>query len=255
MQWLIQCTDLPDSHTSRLLEEVKKRNLPFLGVGSIPFTDILTGFEEANESMPSMFYGSVQMTARLSKMNYKPGVFYQEDWFDPRSWLGKRSDLLNEEAKEISVAELRLKWVDEPMWVKSVKAKQVTGMVIEPEKEDKDTWLIEHSDLDGNDILVIAPALNIATECRFFVVKGEVVTGSTYRWLGCRTIRHPIDLPMWDFVRGAVKEWLPHDTIVIDACQLKNGKFKIIEFNAINSSGFYNCDVGAIVDKLEQVWG
>jgi len=187
--------------------------------------------------------------------NYKPGAFYDKDWFDPRLWQGKRSDLLNEEAKEITVAELRCQWVDEPMWIKSVKEKEVTGMVIEPVKEDKDTWLIEHSELDGNDILIIAPALNIETECRFFVIQGEVVAGSTYRWLGCRTIRRPIDQGMWDYVRQAVKEWMPNDTIVIDTCQLKNGNYNVVEFNCINASGFYNSDVGAIVDELENIWG
>jgi hypothetical protein len=254
MQWLIQCTGLPDTHTLKLLEEVKKRDLPCVGIGNIPFTETLTGFETADPSLPSFFYGSTKLIEIVSSWkDYRPGTFYKKDWYDPRLW--RRSDLLNLDQQEILVKDLREYWVKEPMFIKSVEPKLLTGMVIEPVKEDKDNWTIEQSELDGDVLLIMSPAQNIETECRFFVVDGKIVTGSTYRWLGARTIRRPIDAGLLGFAHKAIEGWMPSPTIVIDICRLKNGKYKVIEFNSVNSSGFYNCDVGAFVDAIEAKFG
>lgn len=252
MQWLIQCTDLPDIHTLKLLEVVKARSLPFVGIGVRPFTHEIIDLDKADPKAQSMFYGSIQLIHIISKWkNYRPGAFYQKEWFDPRACVGKRSDLLNENLEEITVAKLRSNWVNEPMFVKSVEPKWLTGMVIEPIKDDHDCWMIEQSELDGDALLVMSPAQNIETECRFFVVDNKIVAGSTYRWLGARTIRRPIDTGILGFSQAAIKEWMPSPNIVIDTCRLKNGQYRIVEFNALNSSGFYSADVGAVVDVIE----
>lgn len=252
MQWLIQCTDLPDTHTFALLKEVKSRKLPFVGIGVQHFTNIITGLERADENLPTMFYGSTQLIEMISSWhNYSPGAFYNKDWFDPRQWQGKRSDLLNENQLQITVKHLRSNWVDEPMFIKSVEPKLLTGMVIEPVKDDYDNWLIEQSELDGDAAIVISPAQNIELECRFFVVEGNVVAGSTYRSMGARMIRKPIDIDMFNTAVAATKQWMPSPNIVIDICRLRNGGHKVVEFNSINSSGFYNCNVGDIVDAIE----
>jgi hypothetical protein len=254
MQWLIQSTDLPDTHTLRLLEVVKEKSLPYFGIGVEHFTHEITGLKDADPKLPSMFYGSIQLLEKISTWDdFRPGAYYDKEWYDPRNWLGKRSDLLNDDIKEITVAELRSKWVDEPMFIKSVDPKALTGMVIEPVKDDHDTWTLEHSHLDGDVILVMASAKNIELECRFFVVNGKLISGSTYRWLGCRTIRRPIDNEMQQAASEAVKGWLPSQNIVIDICRMRDGSHKIIEFNSPNSSGFYSCDVGLIVDAIEGI--
>jgi ATP-grasp domain-containing protein len=252
MQWLIQCTDLPDTHTGKLLEEVKKRNLPFVGIGVRPFTHDIIDLEKSDPKAPSMFYGSTQLIQMISSwQDFRPGAYYQKEWFDPREWIKKRSDMLNQEIQEITVKELRSNWVDEPMFIKSVEPKWLTGMVIEPIKEDHDNWMIEQSELDGDAILVMSYAQNIELECRFFVVDGKVITGSTYRWLGARTIRRPVDDTMHRFAQEVIKGWMPNPNIVIDLCQLRNGEQKIVELNSLNSSGFYSANVGAIVDAIE----
>ena len=252
MQWLIQCTNLPDTHTLKLLEAVKERNLSFVGIGIRHFTHDIIDLDKADPKAPSMFYGSTQLIQMISEWkDFRPGAFYQKEWFDPRTPIGRRADLLNENLKEITVKELRSKWVDEPMFIKSIEPKWLTGMVIEPVKEDHDNWMIEQSELDGDALLVISPAQNIETECRFFIVDNKIVAGSTYRWLGARTIRRPIDTGLEQAAQEAIKEWMPSPNIVMDLCRLKNGQYRVVEYNSLNSSGFYNADVGAVVDAIE----
>ena len=83
------------------------------------------------------------------------------------------------------------------------------------------------------------------------MIDGEVVTGSTYRKDGYRSVFHPVSSVAFDYARFAVKEWMPNPTIVIDIARTREGEYKVIEFNCINSSGVYNSDVGKLVDALE----
>jgi len=252
MQWLIQCTDLPDTNTLKLLEEVKKRRFPYVGIGVRPFTHEIIDIEKADPKAPTMFYGSTQLIETISKWeDFRPGAFYEKEWFDPRFWPEKRSDMLNQHQQEITIRDLRLQWVDTPTFIKSIEPKVLAGMVIEPIKEDHDNWMIEYSELDGDVILVMSEAQNIEAEWRFFIVGGEVITGSTYRWLGARTIRRPVESLIYHVARLAIKEWIPNLNIVMDICQLKDGNFRVVEFNAVNSSGFYSADVGKVVDAIE----
>ena len=253
MQWLIQCTDLPDTNTIQILDAIKQLNKPYVGIGVIPFTHEVRGLEGVDPNKPSLFYCSVQLAQMVSTWTtYRPGVVYDNTMYDPRKW--KRSDLLNCSPIEITVEKLRKEWVKEPTFIKSVSDKVLTGMVIEPEKEDRDNWLIEQSQLDKDELLLFSPALNIETECRFFIIDNQIITGSTYRWLGCRTIRRPIDSEMLDYANEVVKGWLPAPVIVVDLCRLKNGDYRVVEFNCVNCSGFYNSDVCKIVQALEEYY-
>lgn len=255
MQWLVQYSGLPDQQSVKILEAAKLRNLPIAAFGVIPFTHEVIGLEAMDGALPSICYGSTQAAAQIATWkNFRPGAFYVEEWFDPRSWIGKRDDLLNEDQWDLTVGEVRDNWVKEPTFIKSVQSKKLTGMVIEPEKADRDAWLIEQSHLDRTELLTASPIHNIETECRFFVVEGKIVAGSTYRWLGCRSIRRPIDVGMCVYAEEAVKQWMPHQTIVIDICKLKNNRYKVIEFNSVNSSGFYNADALAFVDAIEATY-
>jgi ATP-grasp domain-containing protein len=44
--------------------------------------------------------------------------------------------------------------------------------------------------------------------------------------------------------------WLPAACCVMDTCLLDTGELKVVEFNCINGSGFYDHDV----KKIMKVW-
>jgi hypothetical protein len=255
MQWLLQVTGLPDTQNLKMLEALQARGLKHFGIGIIPFEHTVLGLEETDPQRPSFFYGSTVLVEVVSKWDtYRPGVFWNKEWWDPRYPIDKRSDMLNREMTKVTVSDLRARWVTELTFAKSIDPKNLTGMVLEPCKQDHDDWLIEHSWLDGAVELVLAPALEqkIESEWRFFILDGKVVTGSSYRWLGARRT----NLPLTDALQTAVeasKSWLPAINVVMDICFLRDGSYRVVEFNCINSSGFYNSDVGAIVDHFENL--
>jgi hypothetical protein len=39
----------------------------------------------------------------------------------------------------------------------------------------------------------------------------------------------------------------------MDVCLTKPGKYNVVEFNGLISSGFYSADVGRVVDAIERM--
>ena len=257
MQWLVQNSGLTldalDRNTAPLVEAIQKRGMPLFAVGVSPFTGQVTNLEEIDLSVPTMFYGSNRLV-ELAPALASPGAFFKKKWFDPGYPVGKNPFILNIEQTRTTAGQLRRTWIKEPIFIKSADPKVLTGMVIEP--DERDQWTIEYGHLDGNEVLMTSRAQKIDQEWRFFIVNNKVVAGSQYRLDGILRIREPIPQHVWDCARAYAECWKPCSTIVMDMCRIgeeTNESLFILEFNCINSSGFYNCDVGAIVDALEEL--
>ena len=91
----------------------------------------------------------------------------------------------------------------------------------------------------------------IQAEWRWFIVNGKIVSGSMYRCHGqLRNIRET-DPAVIEEAQALADMWLPFDTVVMDTAITEDSNdVKVIEFNCINSSGFYDNDVVAIFDAL-----
>lgn len=271
MVWYIEDSNMPfelvESNGLQLLNTLKQMGIPCQCIGFIPDRLLASiGFvgdrllEEldvmgADPDMPSMFYGSCGLAAKVATWEkFRPGVFWQEDWFDARCWRGKRPDLLNEEFAMTTVADVRQCWVSEPTFIKSTKVKGLTGQVIEPDEEDRARWIDENVDLPDDMELIATSCVTIDREWRFFLVGGEVITGSTYRKDGYRCINHPVSAEAWEAATRAAKEWLPSPNIVMDMARTRSGEYKVVEFNSLNSSGFYKADIAKVVTAVENVF-
>lgn len=100
--------------------------------------------------------------------------------------------------------------------------------------------------LKADDPIIIAPLTKIYTENRFFVIDGVIVTGSLYK-RGSQVCYQNLDGGVADpelmsFARAMVDTWQPNRAYTLDIASTSEG-YKVIEINAINSSGFYACDM------------
>jgi hypothetical protein len=254
MQWIIQNSGVTfaclDNNVEPLLKAIDENGDTRIAVGVIPFTDTIVGMEEVDISVPTIFYGSTRLVEIAETLHHiKPGVFFKKYWFDPKNWVGKRPDLLNEKQTYITVSDLRNNWIDDIFFVKSSDPKVLTGMVLEG-NEDKSWWIEEYDHLKDDDCLVISPVQKIEREWRFFIVDGVVVTGSQYKNGGILRIREPISENVWNEARRMAKDWLPNPNIVMDIAQMKDGSFKVVEFNCICASGFYASPIVPLLKAL-----
>lgn len=113
---------------------------------------------------------------------------------------------------------------------------------------------LEESDASGKfprDLEVAMSSVKeIYTEFRFFVVDGQVVTGSQYRSGDTDCFTEEIPAPIQAFAQSMVDLWQPARAFVIDIAETPEGP-KIIEINNLNSSAFYACNAGKLVQAIE----
>ena len=108
-----------------------------------------------------------------------------------------------------------------------------------------------NSALNKETLIQVCPLQKIFSEHRFWVVKGNIVTSSTYK-LGNTVIYQslPHDNMYEKFAQERIAEWQPHEAFVIDVADTENG-LKIVEINTLNSCGFYAANLGKLIEALQ----
>ena len=97
--------------------------------------------------------------------------------------------------------------------------------------------------------IVIGPKQRIDTEWRLFIVDGRVSTGCRYERYGDPDYSTEIPPDLITFAEDAAAVWSPARAFVLDIATVDENLF-ILEFNGINSAGFYRADVGRLVSDL-----
>ncbi len=98
--------------------------------------------------------------------------------------------------------------------------------------------------------VMVSPVKPIYREYRLFIVNNQIVTGSVYRVGGRAEVSPDVEDYVLDFARSVIQRWTPAESCVMDIALTDSG-LKVIEFNNINSSGFYASDVAKYVDAIQ----
>lgn len=263
VHWVIQTNLLNDIQVNSIWYAAIEAGCEVHSAVVIPFQDELGNEAEIPEMEGSVIpYGSCKLT-KLSKKRGWNGNCYDEGTFDVQVWNAKRNDMLNSDAKIMKVKETKdffeSKVVadEEDYWfIRPVKdLKEFSGTVAQV--ADIKNWM--SSPKSGNfsfgedTLIMLSPIKKIYSESRFFVVGGKIVDGSYYR-MGGRLMSKHIEQPeVIEMAQELANKWLPHECCVMDLADTDDG-IKVIEFNTINSSGFYDHDVKKIVYAMTD-WG
>jgi hypothetical protein len=256
MKFLIQ-------HNLVAVEKLEKTRIavqpyPHEFVGLIPFSHEFTSDEPivGNDYIP---YGSTLMTTLALEHKWK-GLCFDLENFSMRRAFVNRSDMLNTglvltayEAEKY----LRTVFPEQDTFIRpDLDLKHFSGQVMN--RLECADWLNDAMSLppesgsyaiDPNMLVCLSEPKNIQAEFRWFVVGGKVISGSMYRAHGqMRKERIDRDDEIAE-AQSFADGWLPHVNCVMDLA-LVNDRLYVIEFNCINSSGFYDHDVGAIFKAL-----
>jgi hypothetical protein len=254
MRWLVQDSvnfGALENNVKPLVEALRKMGKQIDFVGLVPEERKITGLPLWHNDGQTILYGSTMLAEIGAGLGFTPGVFYEHRWFDPHWCKYKRDDLLNNQMTVETILDLRTRWIERPVFIKPVDPKLFTGQVIEP--EERQSWLQEHAHLSWQKTVCVSPIQQIDREWRFFIIDGKVITGSLYKRDGCKVTREPISKEVWYQAELMSEKWLPSKNIVMDICQCRSGEFKVVEFNCVNSSGFYNCDISAIITAIDSL--
>lgn len=215
---------------------------------AVDVTPFLNGvnflFSEKEHTIDIIPYGSTKLIREASSLGWR-GVCINEN-FNDVSYCNNNPEMLNYDAKFISLPDVKLHYADSEF------------VFIKPTTELKafDGGVYSISDIEKGkisnyyaacDILVSVSKLKtIYEEWRWFIVNGEVIDGAAYRISG-------VNAREWGYANEDKKVaqeladiWLPHETCVMDVAKTDCG-WRVIEYNCLNSSGFYNHDIQKII--------
>ena len=203
-------------------------------------------------------YGSTTMNRRVEANHSFKGFEYSAEAFDVKTWLANRTDMLNQAVVYVKAKDLGQLFPDanpDGYWFirpqfeqKAFQAKCIPLREIRAFNNSKESGNFQ---IDPELSIAVSPPIDILAEYRFFVVGGKVISGSRY-YVGGR--KKPIrvdDIALIGAAQQMADGWLPFPNCAMDLALTEVG-LRVVEFNCINSSGFYNHDVRAVVEALTQ---
>ena len=225
-------------------------------VGVIPFSkDIIGDFDR--ESKNYIPYGSTLFT-NLAYDNGWTGLHFDLSTFNYETALQNRADMLNDNIDTIENHLNALSYQDANMELfirPSEDLKKFSGQIMKVGEmyewlQDAITCVSSGTyKLEMDTKILVCQPKNIQAEWRWFIVGGKIIDGSMYRHKGQMYKKHETDADVIAEAQLLADMWLPDMCVVMDTA-LVNDEVKVIEFNCINSSGFYDHDINKIIDAI-----
>ena len=240
------------------LDEIKKciKGYPSIFINIIPFSDELSSEIGTDDYI---VYGSTTLILNLLRSNKSySGLFFNKNTFLIDVIQKRCIDFVN----TFSVYNARDLVKESFSRNKEIfirpnnDFKQFSGQVMAfGECVDwlQDAFIYENGSywIDPNELICISEPKQFEAEYRFFVVNKKIISGSLYK-LNNELVLQNIDDDKELIYRVnniLINNWLPHNTCVIDIVKYKS-EYKILEFNCLNSSGFYKCNKKKVFDAL-----
>jgi hypothetical protein len=256
MHWILQSNLNREEGYQRLKEAIKRYDLPHTEVKVVPIFKVLEHDIEVKN--PVIVMGSLSLCEIAREKGWTPGAFTGCNMNHGAYLSGYGKNLLNHDAVVCEFGRIEPKWdvfFMRPYHDTKSFAGEVTDLreyqnwsekVRQLEKENYTT-------LSPDTLVTIAPVKKILREYRFYIVDGQVVTGSLYK-IGTRvTYQENVD-DANKYAQQMVDRWRPQRAFVMDVALTEEG-YKVIELNCFNGAGFYACDLSKIVQSVENMEG
>jgi hypothetical protein len=261
--WVVE-TGIEPAYEKVLLKSIQK-------TGSKAFVRKVLPFGEGMLDPPDLsghvvFHGSLQGAQWVREhTDWKPGAIENTSQLECRYYyprLGPR--LLNREHTFLPFGCLEERKDDLFRWLGEADCiflrpdsnrKPFSGQIIRKEQWNEDIGLASFYGVDPEVMVVVARPQVVRAEWRFFVCRGQVVTGSCYR-RGDQRVRKRADEKRMDVARNMLAFALsqgydPDPVWVLDICEDGAGEYRILEVGGFSSAGLYACNTHLLVQAVE----
>lgn len=262
MHWVVNTCLKREGGYVALIHQLDRQGVDYTLVRKPPFADYLISMDddlddEGNHKPivldidgPVFVTGTTSMNAVSKKHGWHPGYIDSPSLQENiRSW----GDLcLNAQAQFGTIASI-VPPEGEFFIRPDLDSKAFAGTIMTGEKfEDwrKDLMSIEGwTSLPPETEVVVAPLRTIWAEYRCIIVNGRYVTGSRYKTGNIVAYSPDVGQRIIDFANDRVRECNPRIAFTLDIADTPDG-LKVIETNAISSSGFYAIDMNIFVGEI-----
>jgi hypothetical protein len=241
---------IPFSNEITNLENILQPDCNYIFTGSTKLLSIIQEVKHLSELSPYLTEEQVSLSEYyLDKL--QRGVFYNVYTFDQIFYKDLGLPLLNTDAEYLPIRENLKTVFDEPKFIKpSRDLKAFNGGILEAGVSIHDFIMAQnHQAFYIDEIAVIAELVNIYAEYRFFVIDGEVITGSYYRKNGQSYKSPDIPAEVQRVADDYAKLYKPHRVYTMDIAETDEG-YDIIEYNCWNTSGSYACNLSKMYTAL-----
>lgn len=176
-----------------------------------------------------------------------PGLLGSPENLKVQTWLGNRG-VLNKEAIFAKVNDLPTVEWDEVFVRPNSPLKQFSGRVLPSKNLTPEALDFGFYFNDPRLTVVISPVQEIEEEWRFVAVGGELVASSGYD--KDRATLDAVPPPDAVYTAMTALQQSPEEDVVIDIAKVKDGSFKLVEYNLLSGSDLYGCNVSGIVHAL-----
>ena len=275
--WLIQSSGFIQSNVMDIYNSLHKLGFNVKDFGMIYFTKEITNLENIlipNERYiirgGTKFLTLINEVTCISECNnslskeqisnsskyleaLRNGIDYDIKKFDQEYYSKESLPLLNAEAKYLTFKEASNLIFNEDKFIKpSRDLKAFNGGILEKGMSVKDFILNgPHQSYYDSEIIVINDIKKIYSEYRFFIIKGEIITGSRYKLGDNVSPNAYIPEKVLDCAKEYAKLYNPVDIFVMDIADTDTG-FKIVEYNCWNASGIYHSNIDKLFYEINE---
>lgn len=270
MRWVVQSNVYSEEGYDSLLQAIRDRGHGLTTVKVVPFSAEIVGMEGELPLMgePTIALGTYSLVRAGMALGWRPGAFLENLNFEvQREHWGEW--MLNHRATVHRFDSVPFQ--EHPFFLRPVHdSKAFTGLVCDwgyyeswveglrkcPEAIDPINDPLGVNLLTPATPVMVCPRVDINTETRTWVIDGQVVTASGYKRGTLKRYSPPYNVPdtITLFAQFCADTWCPNGAFVLDVAETREG-MRIVEVNNFNSAGFYLGDMGAVVERLGELYG
>lgn len=250
MHWVIQEKIFKPINYQLLTESLNRHNIPHTSVSIPPQTFTLSPDVLNLDNV--YVCGAIKMARIAKEKGWYPGSFLNGN-YDFSIWLRQLGkDLLNADFRIGKLIDVDVNGLDQFFIRPAEDNKAFDGMIMN--RDMLLSWCRSDAKKSIHALnVIVTPVKKIYQEYRFFVVESLIVTASCYKMGGKPFSSSDVPNHIEKYVESIIEKWLPSTSVVIDIALTEEG-LKVIEFNNINSSGFYSIDIDKYVLAIEQAY-
>lgn len=255
MHWVINTNLHREGGYHSLIEQLDHQGIAYTLVRKPPFVDYLVNMDddvpmELKIDGPVFVSGTTSMKLVSDKMGWSPGYIDSPGIVECIEHWGHH--MLNADARFGRIDEIQPpsgRFFIRP----DEDSKTFSGEVMDDAHFND--WramvcsLDGYTTLPGDTLVMIASLKTIWAEYRCTVVDGRVVTASRYKTGTTVGYSTEVGDRIINFANARVREWNPRIAFTLDIADTPEG-LKVIETNALSSSGFYALDMGIFVGEI-----
>lgn len=242
---LVLQNNLVERLTGPLAMAARERGIAIYDTSSV---SDMSHVDLPEDHSPILVFGSIQFVHRWASQHpdLKQWVFWSETAQSAEEWRINLGDLyLNSDGWETTVGEAGAHEISPRHYRPVTTSKLIKGSVLTPwELRD----LARENSIASDFRIWSSEPKTIDAEFRVWIIDGQIADYSLYRRNGSICLTHD---PRWpqalDAAREIAARWSPARHFVCDVGVIE-GRWGLVEFNPLHSSGWYSADPGRILD-------